>query len=175
MFAYFFLIFIYLFMRDTQREAEGEEGSPQGAWCRTQSQDPGIMTWAKGRCSTIEPPRCPYVCILRGIGESYERRHLRLPPLVIFGDLGQDRRSGRVRAKQDCEWRKYMLTRMCIARWYLYQIICVKLCISAQQKLNDIQENSISGWWDLGTYIFLIFKICVFTRSIFNFYYHLKN
>ena len=40
----FFKDFIYLFMRDTHREAktqaEGEAGSLQG----TQSQDPGIMT-----------------------------------------------------------------------------------------------------------------------------------
>ena len=35
-------------MRDTEKEAEtwveGEAGSPQGARCGTQSQDPGIMT-----------------------------------------------------------------------------------------------------------------------------------
>ena len=52
----------YLFMRDTQREAEtqaeGEAGSPQGAWCQTPSQHSGIMTWAKGRCSTTGPPKC---------------------------------------------------------------------------------------------------------------------
>ena len=40
----FFKDFIHLFMRDTEREAE--------------TQDPGIMTWAKDRCSTAEPPRC---------------------------------------------------------------------------------------------------------------------
>ena len=48
-------------MRDTQRkaetQAEGEACSLWGAWCRTQSQDPGIMTRAKGRCSTTEPHR----------------------------------------------------------------------------------------------------------------------
>ena len=31
----------------------------QGAWCGTWSQDPRIMTWAKGRHSTTEPPRHP--------------------------------------------------------------------------------------------------------------------
>ena len=50
-------------MRDTHTEAEtqaeGEAGSLQEAWCRTQSQDPGITTWAQARCSTTEPPRCP--------------------------------------------------------------------------------------------------------------------
>ena len=39
---------IYLFMRDTEREAEtqaeGETGFLQGARCGTRSQDPGIMT-----------------------------------------------------------------------------------------------------------------------------------
>ena len=56
-------IFIYLFMGDTEREAEtqaeGEAGFPQGAWCETQSQDPGITIWAKGRHSATEPPRRP--------------------------------------------------------------------------------------------------------------------
>ena len=55
--------FTYLFMRDTEREAEtqaeGEAGSLQGAQRGTQSQDPGIMTWAKGRRSTAETPRWP--------------------------------------------------------------------------------------------------------------------
>ena len=58
-----FLKIFYLFMRDTQREAEtqteGETGSPRETRCRSRSQDPGITTWAKGRCSTTEPPRCP--------------------------------------------------------------------------------------------------------------------
>ena len=57
----FFKDFIYLFMRDTEREAEtqaeGEAGSLQGARCRTGSWDPGITPWAKGRCSTTEPPQ----------------------------------------------------------------------------------------------------------------------
>ena len=50
-------------MTDTEREAEtqaeGEAGSMQGAWWGTWSQDPGTTTWAKERCSTTEPPRCP--------------------------------------------------------------------------------------------------------------------
>ena len=39
-------------MSNTQREAEGEAGSLQKARCGTRSQDPGITTWAEGRCST---------------------------------------------------------------------------------------------------------------------------
>ena len=50
-------------MGDTQREAEpqaeGEAGSLWGGQCRIRSQDSGITTQAKGRCSTTEPPRCP--------------------------------------------------------------------------------------------------------------------
>ena len=57
---FFFLSFICLFMRDTQRrEAEKEAGSMQRARCRTQSQDSRITPWAKGRRSTTEPPRRP--------------------------------------------------------------------------------------------------------------------
>ena len=67
----FFKDFIYLFMRDTEREAEtqaeGEAGSMQGTWCGTPSRDSGIMLWAEGRRSTAEPPRCPSSIILKRI------------------------------------------------------------------------------------------------------------
>ena len=35
-------------------ESEGEAVSPlsSGAWCRARSEDPSIITWAEGRCST---------------------------------------------------------------------------------------------------------------------------
>ena len=36
----------------------------QGARCGTRSQDPEIMPWAEGRCSTTEPPGAPHVTIL---------------------------------------------------------------------------------------------------------------
>ena len=50
----FFKDFIYLFMRDTERDtgtqAEGEEaGSMQGARCGTPSRDSRIMFWPEGR------------------------------------------------------------------------------------------------------------------------------
>ena len=61
------ILFIYLFMRDTQREAEtqaeGEAGSLWGARCGTQSWYPGITPWAEGRHSTAEPPRRPKVLV----------------------------------------------------------------------------------------------------------------
>ena len=44
---------------EAETQAEGEAGSLWVAQCRTQSQDWGIMTWAKGRRSTIELPGCP--------------------------------------------------------------------------------------------------------------------
>ena len=54
---------MYLFMRDTHREAEtqaeGEAGSMQGARHGTRSQDPGVMLWAEGRHLTTKPPRDP--------------------------------------------------------------------------------------------------------------------
>ena len=66
---HFFKDFIYLSMRDTQREtetqAEGEASSMQGARCGIRSRNPGITAWAKGRCSTTEPPRCPQLHILK--------------------------------------------------------------------------------------------------------------
>ena len=53
----FFLRF-YLFMRDTKRRQRHRQ--------RTWSQGPGIMTWAKGRGSTTEPPKHPYSRIFLG-------------------------------------------------------------------------------------------------------------
>ena len=45
---FFKILLIYLFMRDTQREAEtqaeGETDSLRGTKCGTRSWDPGIMT-----------------------------------------------------------------------------------------------------------------------------------
>ena len=59
--------FIYLYMRDTEREAEtqaeGEAGSLRGARRRTPSPDPRVTPWARGRRSTAELPRRP----LKGI------------------------------------------------------------------------------------------------------------
>ena len=59
--AFFLKDSIYLFMRDTQREAEtqaeGEAGSMQGVRCGTRSQDSRITPWA-------EPPGLPYCGIL---------------------------------------------------------------------------------------------------------------
>ena len=63
MVPYWFFLkdFIYLLMRDTQREAETQAkrqaDSLRGA---QQSQDPGVMTRAEGRCSTTEPLRDPW-------------------------------------------------------------------------------------------------------------------
>ena len=55
---------LLIYSWETQREAEtqaegGEANSVQGAQCGTQSQDPAITPWAKGRRSTTEPPRRP--------------------------------------------------------------------------------------------------------------------
>ena len=54
------ILFIYSWQTERSRDIDrGRSRSLQGAWCGTRSQDPEIMTWAKGRCSTTEPPRCP--------------------------------------------------------------------------------------------------------------------
>ena len=59
-FFFFTILFIYLFMRDTEREAEGgEAGSMQEARRGTRSRESRITPWAKGRRPTTEPPRDP--------------------------------------------------------------------------------------------------------------------
>ena len=55
-------------MTDTEREAEtqAEASSMQGTFRMWDSiLDPGITPWAKGRHSTAEPPRRPYILILK--------------------------------------------------------------------------------------------------------------
>ena len=60
----FFKKFIYLFIherdRKRQRHRQRDKKAPWGgAQCGTRSQDPRIMPWVKGRCSTTEQPRGP--------------------------------------------------------------------------------------------------------------------
>ena len=64
-----FFKFYYLFLRDTQREAEtqveGEAGSMQGARCGTQSQDPVITPWPKADdAQPLSHPGIPKLNIL---------------------------------------------------------------------------------------------------------------
>ena len=68
----FFLRFcLYIHARHTERGRDIGRGRSRllwGAWCRTRSQDHRIMTWAKSRHSTTEPPRHPKLCkFLKGI------------------------------------------------------------------------------------------------------------
>ena len=51
----------YLFIHERCRERE--VGSLWGVQCGTRSQNIRIPTWAKGRCSTPEPPRHPHLYI----------------------------------------------------------------------------------------------------------------
>ena len=66
-------------MRDREREAETqaetEAGSMQGARCGTRSRDSGIMPWAKGRCSTAEPPRDSNIDILHFLANYLAHRN----------------------------------------------------------------------------------------------------
>ena len=52
--------------REAEIQAEGEAGSLRGARSGTRSQDSRTMTWAKGRCSTTEPPTHPALLNLKG-------------------------------------------------------------------------------------------------------------
>ena len=64
--------------REAETQAEGEAGSLQGAQCGTQSQDPGVTTWAKGRRQTAAPPRDPYERYIER-GREIGRGRSRLP------------------------------------------------------------------------------------------------
>ena len=59
---------MYLFMRDTEREAEtpveGEAGSLQGARRGTRSRDPRIMLRAEGGANPPEPLRDPLTLLI---------------------------------------------------------------------------------------------------------------
>ena len=52
---FFFQDFIYSQETEKQRQAEGEAGSLQGAWCGTWSLDPGIITWAEADAQPLSP------------------------------------------------------------------------------------------------------------------------
>ena len=66
---FFILRFIYLFMRDTDRERgrdieRGRSRLLAGSLMRDSIPDLGIMTWAKGRLPTTELPRHPILVSL---------------------------------------------------------------------------------------------------------------
>ena len=56
------ILFIYSWEthREAETHAEREAASPEGAWCRIQSKDPTIMTWAEGKCSNTQVPHNKY-------------------------------------------------------------------------------------------------------------------
>ena len=60
--------FIYLFMRDTERERQRHRQREKQAPCREPTWDlipgPRIMPWAEGRHQTAEPPRDPESLLL---------------------------------------------------------------------------------------------------------------
>ena len=74
-------------MRDPQREAEtqaeGEAWSLWGPWCRIQSQDPGITTWAKGNTQPLSHPGVPNEYILK-IGIPVLLRPFKKPLLSTY-------------------------------------------------------------------------------------------
>ena len=73
-FLFLKILFIYSLDRERERErereaetqAEGEAGSMQGALCGTRSRVSRVTPWAKGRCSTPEPPGLPGISVLKG-------------------------------------------------------------------------------------------------------------
>ena len=56
--------FIYLFMRYTGTQVEGEAGSLQGAQRGTQSRVSRITPWAEGGAKPLSHLSCPPYCIL---------------------------------------------------------------------------------------------------------------
>ena len=73
-------------------------GSLQGARCGTRSQNPGITTWAKGRCSTTESPRCPsfipfLMLFLYQVNLGSSPLSFSFPPKKVFEQFLQDRSS----------------------------------------------------------------------------------
>ena len=66
-----FYLFIYSWETQTERERErgrdkgrGRSRLLAGSLMRDSIPDPGITTWAEGRCPTAEPPRHPQTCII---------------------------------------------------------------------------------------------------------------
>ena len=62
-FFFFKILFVYSWetqrVRQRHRQRESEAGLPLGSLMQDAGLHPRTMTWAKGRCSTSEPPRYP--------------------------------------------------------------------------------------------------------------------
>ena len=71
LFVFFFkILFIHRHAereREAETQAEREAGSMRGPRRGTRSWDPGVTPWAKGRCSTAEPPGA-LICLALGMG-----------------------------------------------------------------------------------------------------------
>ena len=61
---FFKILFIYLCEAETGRDIDRRRSRlPAGSTMWDSIPDPGIIPWAKGRHSTTEPPRCPFISI----------------------------------------------------------------------------------------------------------------
>ena len=94
-----FVLRFYLFIHERRRErgrdtAEGEAGSLQKAWCGTQSQDPRIMPWTKGRRSTPEPPRYPLYSYLTAKNTEAQRGQYSAPGHTARKELSSNSTPG---------------------------------------------------------------------------------
>ena len=85
-FLFLYKDFIYLFPRDTDREAEtqaeGEGGSMKGARHGTPSWVSRITLWAEGRCSTAEPPGCLFSCFFIVVKYIHSLQHFPFSPFL---------------------------------------------------------------------------------------------
>ena len=75
-FLYHFLKDLYLFIRERHTErgrdiGRGGDRLPVGSLCGTWSRDPTITTWAEGRCSITESPRCPCIIFFKYMPNSW--------------------------------------------------------------------------------------------------------
>ena len=109
--VFFFKDFIYLFMRNTEREAEtqaeGEAGSLRGARCGTQSQVSRITPWTEGGAKLLSHRGC--------------LEHLPLVQVMVLGSW--DQVLHRAPLREPASPSVYVLASLCVSHESINQSI----------------------------------------------------
>ena len=129
-----------LFIHERHRERGGDIGRgrsrlhTRSAWCGTGSQDPGILTWAKGRCSTTEPPRHPLrMAILKDpSGGAWVAQSIKCPTLGFGSD--HDLRVVRLSPMWGSHWAWSLLKILSLPRLLPLSLLILSLFFSFSNK-----------------------------------------
>ena len=132
--------------REAETQAEGEAGCLREARCGTRSQDPGISTWAEGRCSTTGATQeSPQVHFYEPLGCQPGRGSQMQTPSP---EWSEERAGHRHTAGKWLPGTQPWVVTCC---WATSRVNCVPSLSSAPTRLGEPAEGIVlMGWGDQG-------------------------